>query len=618
MDAEAARLAALDALGVLDTPPTAALDALARLAAFVSGTPGALVNLLAAGRQFFKARHGCDLAEPPLQESICHRVFRQADLTVIPDTAADARVSDSALVTAHGVRFYAGAALLTPEGHRVGTLCVFDTAPRDLSPEQRDALATLGRQVVAQLLLGRQVRELEEAAAARERAILAQWESEERFRAFIEHSPAVSFLKDADGRFVFVSPSLPRTFGNTAADWLGKTDFDLHAPDVAADLRATDVGILASGRTTELYETVPTPDGQSYHWQVYKFRVTDAAGRHFLGGMAVDRTAEKQAADELVQSEERFRGVVDRLAEGVFLIDLHTRRVVRANDAACGLLGYTPAEIGELSQYDFVAHDPADIDAHMMRVLTLGRHHLGERKYRRKSGAVVDVNVSGSLVTAGGRPVLCLVVRSIAEQKRYEAVLLGYQKELEQANARLQYQAGADGADRHPQPGRLPGAVRRRVRPPRPGRPAAQPADPGRGPLQGVQRHLRPPGRGRRPAAGGPHADHGRAGDRLHRPVRRRGVRRHPARHRRRRGGGPGRPGAAGRPGRGVGQAGGDGVGRGCHGRPARPRRQLGHPAGRRRPGAVPGQAAGPQPHRPRQRGHPHAGGTGVARHHVS
>ncbi|HYF54920.1 MAG TPA: GAF domain-containing protein, partial [Salinarimonas sp.] len=128
---EAERVAALRGYGILDTPPEAAFDEIARIAALVLEAPIAVVNLIEDTRQFFKAEIGLGVRETPLDVSICAHALLAGDLLVVPDTARDPRFACNPLVTgAPHLRFYAGALLETPRGLPIGTLCVLDHAPR--------------------------------------------------------------------------------------------------------------------------------------------------------------------------------------------------------------------------------------------------------------------------------------------------------------------------------------------------------------------------------------------------------------------------------------------------------------------------------------------------------
>lgn len=175
-DDEILRLAELSACGVLDTPPEPEFDELARLAAQLCGTPIALVSLVTRTRQWFKARVGLEVGETERRVAFCaHAILRPLELLVVPDAQQDGRFADNPLVVGPPwIRFYAGAPLCTESGRALGTLCVIDRIPRQLSARQRQDLDALARQAVTQLEfrrrgleLARAHRRLEEQARAR-------------------------------------------------------------------------------------------------------------------------------------------------------------------------------------------------------------------------------------------------------------------------------------------------------------------------------------------------------------------------------------------------------------------------------------------------------------------
>lgn len=153
---EADRLRVLHELDVLDTPPEADYDDVVALASRICGVPMSLVSLIDAERQWFKARIGVDASETSRDVSFCAHAILGRDLMVVPDATIDARFANHPAVTNNpGVRFYAGAPLVTSDGYAMGTLCVVDAAPRRLSLAQLQALRALARQVTAQLELRR-------------------------------------------------------------------------------------------------------------------------------------------------------------------------------------------------------------------------------------------------------------------------------------------------------------------------------------------------------------------------------------------------------------------------------------------------------------------------------
>lgn len=158
---ETQTLEALNSLRVLDSPPEAEFDALARAASLACGTPIALISLVDADRQWFKANVGLPgVTETARDVAFCAHAVLGDELFEVPDADQDARFADNPLVTGEpGVRFYAGAPVQLSSGHRVGTLCIIDRQPRRLTDTQREILRALAS-VAAQALEGRQASQL--------------------------------------------------------------------------------------------------------------------------------------------------------------------------------------------------------------------------------------------------------------------------------------------------------------------------------------------------------------------------------------------------------------------------------------------------------------------------
>ena len=158
---EADRLEALRKYEILDTDPEVGFDDLALLASHICATPMAAITLVDRDRQWFKARVGVPVRETPRSISFCAHAIKQRGIFVVPDASKDERLRDNPQVTGDlHIRFYAGATLITPDGHALGTLCVVDRRPRHLTDAQSEALAVLRRQVEAQLELRRRLIEL--------------------------------------------------------------------------------------------------------------------------------------------------------------------------------------------------------------------------------------------------------------------------------------------------------------------------------------------------------------------------------------------------------------------------------------------------------------------------
>jgi GAF domain-containing protein len=161
---EGARLEALRQYEILDTDPEESFNDLTRLAAYICNTPIALITLVDEHRQWFKARVGMSEKETSRDISFCAHAILQDGPFIVRDALDDARFRMNPMVTAlPHIRFYAGSPLMSPEGFKIGTLCVIDSKPRELTPEQVAALKILGNQVITQLDLRREMLFLQRA-----------------------------------------------------------------------------------------------------------------------------------------------------------------------------------------------------------------------------------------------------------------------------------------------------------------------------------------------------------------------------------------------------------------------------------------------------------------------
>lgn len=207
------RQRALDEYRILDTMQEEQFDAITKTAALVCGCKIALVSLIDRDRQWFKSKYGLEAEETPRDISYCGHAIMDDELFIVEDAALDERFCDNPLFLAEPhVRFYAGAPLITPQGYRIGTLCVIDSESRSLNEQQKLVLKTLAQQVIGYFELRKQTETLQRR--------------ERQHRRLLDNMLEGMVIHDHTGKIIDFNPMALEVLGLTENQLLGRDSLD--------------------------------------------------------------------------------------------------------------------------------------------------------------------------------------------------------------------------------------------------------------------------------------------------------------------------------------------------------------------------------------------------------
>ncbi len=308
---EGERLRLLRSFEILDTPAEDAFDRITQVAAHVVGAPVALVSLVDESRQWFKSKVGVEVDETPREYAFCSQAIRSSEPMVVEDASRDDRFRNNPLVAGgQGIRFYAGMPLVSPEGAGLGTLCVIDREPRNLTAQQLEVLGLLARHVESEMNLRRTaaLQRAEHEELAKVSALL---------ESITDNAPVMFFVKRADTLEVEVWNKAAETITGVARDEiLGKTGCESFPAAQMDAFQERDRKALDEGKLVVVEETLTGPDG-SRVLHTIRVPVYNADGTaRCLVGISEDITEKKQAEEALRQAHEELDSrVQERTAE---------------------------------------------------------------------------------------------------------------------------------------------------------------------------------------------------------------------------------------------------------------------------------------------------------------
>jgi two-component system cell cycle sensor histidine kinase/response regulator CckA len=416
---EPGRVGALRSYRILDTPAEERFDDLARLAAYVCGTPIGLIGLVDSSREWFKSRVGWDVSEIPREISFGTHTITQPDVLIVSDTLKDIRFAKNQLATQAGVRFYAGVPLLAPGGYALGTLSVVDHVPRALTEEQTRILWALARQVMSHL--------------EDQRVIGSNpgRESYERYRRFFESSVVGFYRTTLDGQVLDCNPAFVRIMGYASREELlacHAVEFYFSPSERQEFLeQCRTLGSLTNfasrlrrkdGSSVWVLENVETVLGQDGTQATIEGTLVDISQQKFA------EAAHNHAQQALEDSETRYRRLFETAKDGILILDFKTGQIADVNPFLIEMLGYTHSEfVGKKLWEIGPFKDISASRSAFSELQTKGVIRYEDLPLETKDGRRINVEFVSNVYPVDGTQVVQCNIRDITERVRAEAAL---------------------------------------------------------------------------------------------------------------------------------------------------------------------------------------------------
>jgi PAS domain S-box-containing protein len=280
------------------------LQQIVELAARICGSPIAMITFMDSETQYVKFSFGADVREVPFQDTMCQYTVVQDDLLVIPDTRADKRVMNNPFVTGNpGLRFYAGSALITHDGQKMGTLCVYDLQPKTLNAVQEKMLHRLARQVTRLL-------EFDASLSLLKEQYLFSLKEETKLRSFFESSSSCHLLMDKELKVVGFNKALAKVLANnyrlTIAEGVAMVDY-VHPPFIEEFLLNCNKAL--AGEVVRTESLIGSLQGDLSWYIIYEPAMDLEDNIIGVTYSATDITQTVQHEKTVIRQEESFRKI---------------------------------------------------------------------------------------------------------------------------------------------------------------------------------------------------------------------------------------------------------------------------------------------------------------------
>jgi PAS domain S-box-containing protein len=382
---EAQRLQALYQLQILDSLQEPAFEALNKLACLICNTPTSALSLIDVDRQWFKASINISVPETPRDEAFCaHAILTPDQLTYVPDTLNDPRFADHpAVLSANGIRFYAGAPLRIGDNIALGTLCVVDSVPRELNSEQLEALRLLSAQAVT-LMQNRLV-------------AIKSIEQQQTLTTVTENVPVLLGQIDREFRYVFCNQKYADWFGidtqaaigKSIAEVFGQQAFDELEPHLHKVLQGEQIDFVAQPRAGRVFNICFVPQ-----------KSANGCFEHIVI-VASDITENHQQQQKTQHERDRLDAIIQGTNLGTWEWNIPSGRTYY-NDRWFSMLGLPQDKETSINTWEQLIH-PDDLP---QATLLLQRHFKGELPFydvkfrlKHKAGHWVWVHAVGRVTS---------------------------------------------------------------------------------------------------------------------------------------------------------------------------------------------------------------------------